>query len=127
VIEVGFWKDTQSVIDVSGLPDPRELVDPTWAGDAGPAGRGAQGQDPKAGETLARKRGERMGWTPKAGMILKHKTIHQKVKVVGLENIPAGAFWLVVESDRNSVVDERPWMIGEALLVEQYDPVEERK
>jgi hypothetical protein len=68
-----------------------------------------------------------MEWTPKAGMILKHKTIQQKVKVIGLENIPAGAFWLVVESDRSFVVDERPWMIGEALLIEQYDPAEERK
>jgi hypothetical protein len=59
-------------------------------------------------------------------MILKHKTIQQKVKVIGLENIPAGAFWLVAESDRSSVTDKRPWMIGEALLIEQYDPVEAR-
>jgi hypothetical protein len=55
-------------------------------------------------------------------MILKHKTIHQKVKIVECEELPAGVFWLVVEHDRSSVVDNRPWLIGEPWLVEQYDP-----
>lgn len=30
-IQIGFWRDTQSVLDWSGLPDPRERVDPNWS------------------------------------------------------------------------------------------------
>lgn len=36
MIKIGFWKDTKSTLDLGllvALPDPRELADPTWAGD----------------------------------------------------------------------------------------------
>jgi len=30
LIQVGFWKDTKALFDLSGNPDPRELSNPAW-------------------------------------------------------------------------------------------------
>lgn len=61
-----------------------------------------------------------MSWTPAAGMILKHKAIAQKVKLVESELIGSVTFWTVKEHDRYG--DPRPWKIGEQNLLNQYDP-----
>lgn len=62
-------------------------------------------------------------WTPKVGMVLKHKTIHQTVRITDRLELPGMVFWEVDDTHR-SAIREKAWMIHEPWLVEQYEPKE---
>lgn len=63
-----------------------------------------------------------MSWTPSVGMILKHKTVSQKIILESRKEFGATPFWMVSEYDKYG--KPIPWMIGEKYLTEQYNPPE---
>jgi len=59
-------------------------------------------------------------------MLLNHKTIRQRVRILERRMFPVGVFWEIIEVSGS--LSERPWLIGEANLIEQYIPhVEEKR
>lgn len=67
-----------------------------------------------------------MSWTPKIGLVLKHKTIHQQVEITDKLELPGMVMWEVWEVGSHSVVKDKPWLIHEPWLVEQYEPKEDK-
>jgi len=61
-------------------------------------------------------------WTPVVGMALDHRTIKQRVYVLERYDIPAGVFWMVSENHGYGYSSDKPWLIGEKYMVEQYTP-----
>lgn len=61
-----------------------------------------------------------MTWVPQPGMVLSHKKVKQTVYVVELKETAYGNFWAIRQEYGAA------WLIGEANLVDQYEPKEPR-
>lgn len=62
----------------------------------------------------------------KPGQILRHVTLDQKVVVGERKDVAGMVFWEVSLAS-HSVTPEKPWMIHEPHLLEQYKPTQEEK
>lgn len=60
-------------------------------------------------------------WTPKSGLVVKHRVIDQRVELVEEKVFDGLKFWMIRLKTHG---DQKPWMIGEVYLIEQYKPIE---